>query len=268
MQRSIGKQRNASSIPEDAELDRVPDQIYETVVSAILDRALDPGTKLPEDIFCNHYGVSRTIVRIAIHRLQYDKLVEIQRNRGCFVTVPSVAEAIDVLGGRKAIEPSIIKRVCDVNTEADRALLSAHVNLEDEAYRSNDHRAALRLSGQFHLLLAGIAGNSSVDRFLHNLICRSALVIATYSNVTGCCKAHDHRRLIDLLGAKDAEGAARQMTLHLDHIERDLLHVGEAQEKPGLESILARYSKGGTRAAKTGALRLVEADKPGAVPCR
>ena len=265
MPRSSDKQRNASSVPEDAELDRVPDQIYDTVVSAILDRALDPGTKLPEDVFCNHYGVSRTIVRIAIHRLQYDKLVEIQRNRGCFVTVPSIAEAIDVMGGRKAIEPSIVRRVCDVSAEADRARLSAHVDLENEAYRDDDHRAALRLSGQFHLLLAGIAGNSSVGAFLHNLICRSALVIATYSNVTGCCKAHDHRRLVDLLDAKDAEGAAQQMAVHLDHIERDLLQVSEVDEKPSLQSVLARYTKGGTRAARTGPLRLVEAPKPGAL---
>ena len=258
MLRSTDKQRNASSTSEEAELDSVPDQIYDTIVSAILDRALDPGTKLPEDVFCNHYGVSRTIVRVATHRLQYDKLVDIQRNRGCFVVVPSIAEALDVLGARKAIEPSIIRRVSEVSTEADRARLSAHVDLEEQAYRDNDNRAALRLSGQFHLALAEIAKNSCVSSFLHNLICRSALVIATYSNVTGCCKAHDHRHLVDVLASRNADEAARQMAVHLDHIERDLLHVREAEEKPSLESVLARYTKGGTRAAKAGPLRLVE----------
>lgn len=257
MSRPIEKRQNASATPEEGPLDGVPDQIYETIVSAILDRALDPGTKLPEEVFCSHYGVSRTIVRVAIHRLQYDKLVDIQRNRGCFVVVPSIAEAIDVMGARKAIEPSIMRSVSDVATEPDLARLRAHLDLEDKAYNSNDHRAALRLSGQFHLILGSITKNSSVNAFLHNLVCRSALVIATYSDVTGCCKVNEHRRLVDLLESHDAEQAALQMVAHLDHIERDILHVKDVKEKPSLESVLVRYAKGGKHAINTGQLRLV-----------
>lgn len=259
MPRLIQKRRNALVIPDEAPLDGVPDQIYDTVVDAILDRALDPGTKLPEEVFCNHYGVSRTIVRVAIHRLQYDKLVDIQRNRGCFVVVPSYEEAADVIGARKGIEPFVIRRVSELGTEDDLARLRAHLDLEDEAYRDNDHRSALRLSGQFHLLLAGIASNRCVYAFLHNLICRSALVIATYSDVTGCCKVNDHRRLVEALASRDAEQAALQMTSHLDHIERDILHVKDSKERPSLKSVLVRYAKGGSHATKTGPLRLVPA---------
>ena len=259
MPRTTQKRRNASAIPEETPLDGVPDQIYDTIVDAILDRALDPGTKLPEEVFCSHYGVSRTIVRVAIHRLQYDKLVEIQRNRGCFVVVPSCEEAADVIGARKAIEPSVIRLVSASATESDLARLGDHVESEDAAYRDNDHRAALRLSGQFHLLLASIANNSCVNAFLHNLICRSALAIATYCDVAGCCKVNDHRRLVDLLVARDAEQAAQQMTSHLDHIEQDILHVKESKEKPSLESVLVRYARGGRHATKAGQLRLVPA---------
>ena len=257
MPRSTAKRGTAPATPEEAPLDDVPDQIYETIVSAILDRALDPGTKLPEEVFCSHYGVSRTIVRVAIHRLQYDKLIDIQRNRGCFVVVPTIAEAIDVMGARKAIEPSVIRRVSEIATEPDLAQLRAHLDLEDKAHNSNDHRAALRLSGQFHLMLGSISKNSAVSSFLHNLVCRSALVIATYSDVAGCCKINEHRQLVDLLEAHDAEQAVVQMTAHLDHIERDILHVKEIEEKPSLESVLVRYAKGGDHAINVGQLRLV-----------
>ena len=257
MPRFIDKRRSASRDPEETAAEDIPDRIYDTVVSAISDRALDPGTKLPDDVFCNHYGVSRTIVRVAIHRLQYAKLVDVQRNRGCFVVVPTTAEAVDVLGGRKAVEPFIVRRASDVCTEADLERLRAHLDLEDEAYRQNDQRAALRLSGQFHLLLGKIANSGCLSDFLHNLICRSALAIATFSDVTGCCKLHDHRRLVELLASRDAEEAAKQMTAHLDHIERDLLHRKEDEKKPTLESVLARYSKGDVRLAKAQKLQLV-----------
>ena len=257
MGRSSDRQRTGSQGSEDVAAEDIPDRIYDTVVSAILDRALDPGTKLPEEVFCSHYGVSRTVVRVAIHHLQCDKLVEIQRNRGCFVVVPTRAEAADILSGRKAVEPFIVRRTCEVGTEADLERLQAHLELENEAYRQNDQRAALRLSGGFHLLLGEIARNGCLSDFLHNLICRSALVIATYSDVTGCCKNHDHARLVELLASRDADKAAQQMLSHLDHIERDLLQIKHVEEKPTLESVLARYSRDASRSSKPRKLRLV-----------
>lgn len=223
-------------------IEHVPDQIYNTVVHAILDRALDPGTKLPEDIFCNHYGVSRTVVRVAIHRLEQDRLVEVQRNRGCFVAVPDRKEAADILAARRAIEPFIVKALATVATDAEIDLVAKHVDEEDEAYHRHDDREALRLSGQFHLLLGRLAKSKVIEAFLHNLICRSALVIATYSDVTKCCKAHDHRRLVELLRSKDADGAVAQMERHLADIERDLLSNSAPEEKLSLESVLVQYA--------------------------
>jgi DNA-binding GntR family transcriptional regulator len=64
-----------------------------------------------------------------------------------------------------------------------------------------------------------------LEVYLRNLISRSALVIATYSDVTGCYKAHDHRHLVELLQKRDAGAAVAQMERHLDDIERDLLQV-------------------------------------------
>lgn len=222
-------------------LEKVPDEIYDTVVHAILDRALDPGTKLPEEVFCAHYGVSRTIVRVAIHRLQQDRLVEIQRNKGCFVLIPDRDEAREILEARKAIEPYLVRRLAAAASDDDLLALQRHVDSEDEAYHRNDQREALRLSGQFHLLISTTVRNKVVHATLSNLVCRSALVIATYSDVMACCKAHDHRRLSELLIARDADGAARQMERHLDDIERDLLQTTPADEKPSLESVLQRY---------------------------
>lgn len=222
-------------------VENIPDEIYDTVVSAILDRALDPGTKLPEDVFCSHYGVSRTIVRVAIHRLQQDRLVEVQRNKGCFVLIPDRKEAKDILEARKAVEPYVVRQLVASASDKDLLSLKQHVDKEDDAYHRNDQREALRLSGQFHLLLSSIARNNVIQSMLLNLVCRSALVIATYSDVTACCKAHDHRRLVDVLLRRDAAAAAEQMEHHLNDIERDLLQDKPAEVKPSLESVLQRY---------------------------
>jgi DNA-binding GntR family transcriptional regulator len=108
MKRAGHKRESEVSIPA-RELKDVPDQIYSTIVEAILDRALDPGTKLPEEVFCSHYGVSRTVVRIAIHRLEQDDLVEVQKNKGCFIVVPNRQAAADIMAARKALEIYVVK---------------------------------------------------------------------------------------------------------------------------------------------------------------
>ncbi len=234
---------STAEAPEVASIDRIPDEIYDTVVHAILDRALDPGTKLPEEVFCSHYGVSRTIVRVAIQRLQQDRLVDVQPYRGSFVVVPDLKEARDIIAARKAIEPYIIRLLVDVATDKDVAALKSHVDAEDSAYHRNDQREALRLSGQFHILLSELADNRVLAVYLRNLISRSALVIATYSDVTACCKAHDHRQLVQLLMERDAPAAMKQMERHLDDIEHDLLQDEKPEEKPSLESVLIKYSK-------------------------
>ena len=233
---------SAGAGQEAPSFDDVPDEIYNTVVNAILDRALDPGTKLPEDVFCTHYGVSRTIVRVAVQRLQQDRLVDLQRNKGCFVVIPDHIEARDIIAARRAIEPYLVKRLVEVATDKDLAALKSHVDAEDAAYHHNDRREALRLSGQFHILLSNLADNQVLEVYIRNLICRSALVIATYSDVTGCCKAHDHRRLVDLLLKRDAPAAVLQMERHLDDIERDLLQDKKTEDKPSLESVLIKYA--------------------------
>ncbi len=51
------------------------DAIYASLRRAILEQALKPGTKLPEDSIGDTFGVSRTSARNALVRLSSDGLV-------------------------------------------------------------------------------------------------------------------------------------------------------------------------------------------------
>ena len=237
----------SAGVGEQVAFDDVPDQIYDAIFRAILDRALDPGTKLSEEVFCRHYGVSRTIVRVAVHRLQQDRLVEVQRNRGCFVIVPDRQEATAIFAARRALEPFVVRRLIDIASDDDLTALRIPVDKEDAAYLQSDRREALRLAGQFHLLLAKLADSVVIEGFLKNLICRSALVIATYSDVRETCKAHEHRDILRLIEARKPDEAVANMLHHLEHIERDLLQEEEAGERPSLQSVLEHYGQPSVR---------------------
>ena len=72
--------------------------------SAILERALLPGMKLPEDSLGERFGASRTIVRQALERLSAEGLVELRHNKGAAVASPSLEEAQDLFELRAQVE--------------------------------------------------------------------------------------------------------------------------------------------------------------------
>ncbi|MFD1214798.1 winged helix-turn-helix domain-containing protein, partial [Arthrobacter sp. GCM10027362] len=58
----------------------------------IVDGSLAPGEKLPsENTLIAEHGVSRTVVREAITRLQAEGLVHTRRGAGSFVLIPPAA---------------------------------------------------------------------------------------------------------------------------------------------------------------------------------
>ena len=65
---------------------------------AIIEQALEPGAKLPEDSLGERFGVSRTIARHALGQLAAEGLVELRRNRIAVVRRRA---------GRKPATPSI-----------------------------------------------------------------------------------------------------------------------------------------------------------------
>ncbi|MFD2856322.1 GntR family transcriptional regulator [Seohaeicola zhoushanensis] len=56
--------------------------VYDLLRKAIIEQALKPGMRLPEDTVGEQFGVSRTIVRQALVRLENEGLVVTRRNRG------------------------------------------------------------------------------------------------------------------------------------------------------------------------------------------
>ncbi len=63
--------------------------VYQSLRRAIIEQALPPGTKLPEDTVGESFGVSRTVIRSVLARLQVEGLVEQEPNKRAAVASPS-----------------------------------------------------------------------------------------------------------------------------------------------------------------------------------
>jgi DNA-binding GntR family transcriptional regulator len=191
-------------------------QIYSSLLEAILDHRLSPGTRLPEDDIGALFGVSRTIVRAALQTLAHERVVTIQPNRGAQVAHPSVEEARQVFEARSLLEPRIAALAAEHATTRDVARLRAHHRSEETAIRQGDQRRAIALSARFHNMLAEIAGQSILEGFLRELTSRSSLVVALYwQRKDTTCERHAHHELLGAVAAHNGKRAADLMRSHL-----------------------------------------------------
>jgi DNA-binding GntR family transcriptional regulator len=211
-----------TSTPADDGRDRVG-RIREGLMSAILEHRLLPGTKLGEDEIGEIYGASRTLVRTALLKLAHEGIVSIEKNRGAFVSHPTPDEARQVFEARRLIEPTIIDHAIDAVSPPWLERLQHHIAEEREAELRGDARAMVRLSGEFHRLVAEMSGHSVYIGFLKELIARSSLIILLYRRRdTPACGTDHHAELVTAIRDRDKEQARTLMIGHLVDIEADL----------------------------------------------
>lgn len=216
------------------------DAIYRSVYDAIVEHRLRPGARLREDALADVFGISRTGIRKVLQRLALEKLVTLTPRRGASVTRPSVDEAKDVFDARLLVECALMEAVAARITEGDLQQLRDLARQEQEALRSRDQRAAIKLSASFHARLAELSGNKALAGFVSQLCSRSSLILAVYGHAGHLgCECHDHDRLVELLAAGDGKGAASFMERHLKSIESSLSIFEEPEETPDLRDIFA-----------------------------
>jgi DNA-binding GntR family transcriptional regulator len=215
--------------------------IYERLMNAIAEHRLHPGTKLAEDRLAAIFGVSRTVVRSVLQQLAHELVVTIVPNRGAFIASPTVEEARELFEARRQIELPIVEKVCRSATKRDIALMRAHIAREEDARRRDDRRATVRLSGEFHVLLAQLGGNRFIERTMRGLQMLTCLTILLYNApTTQACPHDEHARLIDALEAGNVKLAQKVMVEHLEHIEATLRLNAAEEEDDDLEAILLR----------------------------
>jgi DNA-binding FadR family transcriptional regulator len=216
---------------------------------------LGEGDNLPsETALMGMFGVSRPTLREAFRLLESEALISITRGShgGAKVHSPDGAVAAryaglilehrgvklaDVYEARALIEPTCARLVAERRTKADLGRLWEAVERADEAHKTKDPDA-IRIQSEFHWLTVELADNETLLvlwTMLRHII-ETATESRTESDATSDVAAHQgarsHRRLVELIEAKDAEGAERLWRKHLMETSRFLLNG------PGAETVL------------------------------
>ena len=135
-----------------------------------------------------------------------------------------------IFTARKVIECEITRIVAERATREQLALLRRNVEAEAEHRRNGQLREAIRLSGEFHILLGACAENSILYAMVRQLVARTSLVVALYENQnTMMCWHDDHSVFLKLLEGNKVSQAVTLMRKHLAHVEASL----DLEQRPG-----------------------------------
>lgn len=218
------------------------DAIFASIRRAIIEQALKPGTKLPEDQIGEAYGVSRTGVRNALVRLTSEGLVEMRPNRGAAVAQPTLEEARDAFDIRRFLECEVVRRLCQRMSKDAIDALEAHVREEERALRGAPARG-IRLAGEFHILMAELTTSKTLTDYVSRSVSRCSLILAQYGRPHSAeCGVDEHREIIEALVSQDSGKAVSLMDEHLGSVSARALIKPESAE-PDIAAILSNYAE-------------------------
>jgi DNA-binding GntR family transcriptional regulator len=219
------------------------DTAYQALRRAIIEHALTPGTKLPEDEIGSHFGMSRTLVRATLARLQSEGLVDTKPRRSATVAKPTLKEAKEVFAMRLALEREAVRLVVENWKPEFGAILDGNIREEEAAAAAGDASVSIRLAGEFHITLASLTDNALLRRFLGELVSRCSLILAVYRRPhSSDCAINEHREIVDALRGRDAARAITLMEAHVGSVAHRALIFENAGAELELSAILSKYA--------------------------
>ncbi|MET0905005.1 MAG: GntR family transcriptional regulator [Tardiphaga sp.] len=210
---------------------------------AIIEQALEPGAKLPEDSLGDRFGVSRTIARHALGQLASEGLVELRRNRIAVVVTPSWQDARDIFDIRMELERLIVRKLAGRLKPAQIARLKEHVAAEQQAH-DGPNAVSIRLATEFHILLASMTNSPVLVRYVSEIAYRCCLTLSLFSRPHSSeCGISEHIAIIDALQDGDVEQAMTLMHAHLGEVAKRALVEPSPTRGRDLVDVLAPYAE-------------------------
>jgi DNA-binding GntR family transcriptional regulator len=200
----------------DAEPLRAEDRLRDAIVSG----RLQPNERLVESDLARSLGVSRTLVRSALVRLEHEGLVEHERHRGARVRLVSQGEAVEILETRAVLEGLAARLAAERATPTDVDDLKEVLAEMERLRAAHDLLAVSDLNAQLHRRLLEISGHETAARLIGAL--NSQMVRFQYRTILlpgrSARSFAEHAEIIAAVSSGDGERAEAAMRTHLSSV--------------------------------------------------
>ena len=192
----------------------------------IINLDLKPGQFISESEIGEHLGLSRTPVREAFKDLANASIVEIQPQKGTFVSLIDMEMVEESRFLRNVLEKVVVELVCDNVSEECLNALEENVMLQEMIVERRDCNRFLSLDNSFHELLFKACGKGKIFDFISGMMThfdRVRMLNMKEMDMKG--PLNDHKNILEAIRNKDKQRALAEIDSHLSRVTSDKIYL-------------------------------------------
>ena len=193
---------------------------YQGIRQMLFYNEILPGQKIKYQDLADKIGVSITPVIHALKWLELKNIVNHEPNRGYFVNEVSLKEINEIYDTRFLLEVSLVPTIIkSADEKSIQQLASSHDAYRNAVDEENDYHR-LMTDMRFHLTLASISNCRIQLKMLQELFDMLLLKYTRNLLLLGIMDSSfsEHTQIFQSLKARDSDGLAQALSLHLDHV--------------------------------------------------
>jgi DNA-binding GntR family transcriptional regulator len=206
------------------------DHVYRDLKQAIIDGTFPPGAPIDKDELCSRFKASRSPVTNAINRLAYERLVQVEPQRGSFVAPIFADEIMQFMMLRRALEAEAAAEAAKRGGAALWLTLDRNLLYQRAALQATDHRRFFQLDVEFHQVIVEASGWWTFNHVLedvHSHVDRARRVLMPLPGHLDLTW-DEHAAILEALKQGAPEEAGRAMRHHIDRVARQFQSFANA----------------------------------------
>jgi DNA-binding GntR family transcriptional regulator len=199
-------------------------RVFLALRQAIVTLELKPGEVIDKGAICERLGVSRFPVSEALARLQAEGLVDILPQRGSTVSLVRIADVLEYMLIRKALEAEAVRVVTGKHGPELGDTLNRNMSYQRAAAEIEDQQGFHERDLEFHDIIFGDMSFTKVKGVIENTranLDRARRLILTPRRLE--VTIAEHQRILEGILAGDAPRAAAAMRAHIDSVMAELI---------------------------------------------
>jgi len=195
-----------------------PDFAYQTLKNQIINGTLAPDQPIVEQTLSEKLEVSRTPLREAIQRLEYEDLLTRRNNGRLKVSSISIKEVEEIFIVRSKLEAVAVEQAIDNMTKADEEKLSHLTLMIEEMSKQKVIEEVVNYGEQFHKYIYQLSNNQTVIKILLQLkdhIDRYRRLIPLEKSHKSKYQVNDHRLILNFMIDRNKDEAKHAMEEHI-----------------------------------------------------
>lgn len=204
------------------EIDRmlpIAAQVYAILRQRIVDNRMRPGAPIGESTLALRLNISRTPLRAALQQLAKEGMIVTRPQVGSVVAQLDAARLEEAVVMRAALEAAVVRRLAERGF--DERLLERSFADQEVAAEADDYAGFFSHDEKFHAKLAELAGLPNVWAAIQSV--KGHVDRQRYKMMSGISfrskrAFRDHKEIVRLISAGDANGAERAMRAHVNSV--------------------------------------------------